>query len=172
MYSDGLLDDRRIKFGNTTTAGSTPSRTGKTTASERSRYALVATSIGGVPTDIDDIRHPYVMLDLEIIARYDEKGCFVETIQTRRLLSLIDNADGFIYGTNNATRLEILRGGTDVEGDRQPNGAMRQKILYPQPLQRGETANSCSKYETENDGLRPEWDLVSQIFHVPTRRFW
>jgi hypothetical protein len=126
-----------------------------------------------LPTATQDVHHAFVMEDLEIIARYDKHGCFAETVQTRKVISLVDNADGFIYATHNSTKLTMVHGGTITELDHQPNGAVRHKIMFPTPLQRGESTDFAFREQqiVPDDG-RPLEDRVNQLFHIPTRRFW
>jgi hypothetical protein len=121
---------------------------------------------GGIPIG------GYAMERLEAVYRYTN-GCFTESVQTRDVIALVDNADGFIYATHIDTQLTVIRGGTPTVLDRSPDGWVRHKIMFPKPLARGESHEFVLR-ETlvVPETQRPDPDKISQIFHIPTRTFW
>lgn len=114
----------------------------------------------------------YAMESLEAIYRYTD-GCFTESVQTREVIALVDNADGFIYATHVTTELTVVRGGQPAVLDHSPEGWVRYKIMFPKPLVRGESHQFVIRERlAEPETARPLEDKISQIFHIPTRTFW
>ncbi len=173
-HSAPLLDDRRKSFGKAHSREKDAVKNWEDAAIDELALLLLGTpALAGLPITAPDLQHAYVLENLEIIARYDQGGRFVETIQTREVMALVDDADGFIYATHNSTRLTMIAGGTVIELDRQPSGTVRHKIIFPQPLQRGESTEFAFREEqVVTDDERPIEDRVSQFFHLPTRRYW
>ena len=174
QHAGDRVDSRRRAFAKTVGRKKDAVKNWEDDAIEEVALILLGTSpLTPVPAAIKDVHHAFVMENLEITARYDKRGCFVETLQTRKVISLIDNADGFIYATHNNTRLTVLRGGALTELDHQPNGAVRHKVVFSRPLMRGESTEfAFREVEIDCDDPRPDEDRVSQLFHIPTRRFW
>lgn len=113
----------------------------------------------------------YVMENLEAVYRYTD-GCFNESVQTREVIALVDNADGFIYSTHVSTELTAIRGGQPVVLDRSDEW-VRHKIMFPKPLARGESHQFVIRERLiVPETRRPDEDKISQIFHIPTRTFW
>ncbi len=114
----------------------------------------------------------YAMESLEAVYRYTD-GCFTESVQTRDVIALVDNADGFIYATHVDTQLTVIRGGQPVVLDRSPEGWVRHKIMFPKPLARGESHQFVLRERlVVPETVRPDEDKISQIFHISTRMFW
>ncbi len=114
----------------------------------------------------------YAMERLEAIYRYTN-GCFNESVQTREVIALVDDADGFAYATHVDTKLTVIRGGEPVVLHRGAEGWVRHKIMFPKPLSRGESHEFVIREQLiVPETQRPDEDKISQIFHVPTRTFW
>lgn len=114
----------------------------------------------------------YAMESLEAVYRYTE-GCFTESVQTREVIALVDDADGFIYATHVDTELTVIRGGEPVVLDRSSEGWVRHKIMFPKSLARGESHQFVVRERlVVPETVRPDEDKISQIFHIPTRTFW
>jgi hypothetical protein len=167
-----LLRDRRLRFADDRSTDTVENW--ENTGIDELRLLLLAqqsaiqpkSDTGGLPVG------GYAMERLEAIYRYTD-GCFIESVQTREVIALVDDADGFIYATHIDTRLTVIRGGEPVVLDRSPESWVRHKIMFPKPLSRGESHEFVIREqlvvpETE----RPDEDKISQIFHIPTRAFW
>jgi hypothetical protein len=96
---------------------------------------------------------------------------FFESHQTRTILSLVDGAAGFRYGSYSPTEIFGLSGGSTSEPEQHQGGTMH-TIRFPKELQRGQ-AHSFGFRERipagAPDGLAgPQAGFAGQTFESPT----
>jgi hypothetical protein len=98
---------------------------------------------------------------------------FFESHQTRTLLSLVEGATHFVYGTYTPSTLTRVTGGTAASEDHQ-DGTLH-RIAFDRPIPRGEQ-HTFSFRETEpSNGSDlpgpPDQDFAGQTFDSPTLRY-
>jgi hypothetical protein len=99
--------------------------------------------------------------------------CFVEHIQGRKIISLVDGAKGFAYHCYAKTHLEPLDGIT-VKTEYM-NGRSLHSCCYPKPLNRGDTYTFAFKETLCDDSEgKPQgnFDFAGQCFIAPTLSYW
>lgn len=95
---------------------------------------------------------------------------FVKSVQHRTLVSLVDGARGFLYGTYSPTVLGELAGCRLRESRAAPGGTMHE-LIFPRPLRRGQTASfgfTETVPEATADSELPAEDFAGQTFETPT----
>jgi hypothetical protein len=98
---------------------------------------------------------------------------FFESQQTRTVISLVDGAQTFVYGTYSPTELSDVTGGSAEVLKRTQHGVLHQ-ITFDRPLRRGEQHTfSFREREPERDVPvePPEQDFAGQTFESPTLRY-
>ena len=101
-------------------------------------------------------------------------GHFVESHQWRELISLVDGARGFVYGTYTFTELDEFEGCHLGEMKQAASGGVLHTLLFPRPLRRGQLHRFAFReqvpVEAQPDAA-PEEDFAGQTFESPTLRF-
>lgn len=96
---------------------------------------------------------------------------FFESHQTRTILSLVDGAAGFRYGTYSPTEIFALTGGSADEPEQHGGGTMH-TIRFPKELLRGQTHTFGFRERVPAgapDGATgPQADFSGQTFESPT----
>lgn len=98
---------------------------------------------------------------------------FFESQQTRELISLVDGARGFIYGTYSPTVLSDPQHCTVRLSKTTPNGVLHE-VMFPKPLQRGQRHMFSFRERVPDEAMEPEpplADFAGQTFESPTLRY-
>ncbi len=115
----------------------------------------------------------YLLEDLHIVTVIRDR-VFFESHQTRTILSLVDGAKGFRYGTYSPTELFNVRGAEADPPETHPGGTMH-TIRFPKPLNRGQSYTFSFRErvpEGASDGSAgPDSDFSGQTFESPTLRY-
>ena len=93
--------------------------------------------------------------------------CFIEHTQIKKVISLVDGAKGFRYGSNEKTKVTPLEGIT-VQTEQVANGVVH-TLRFPEPLKRGKTHVFSFKETLEGDEpykVEPI-DFAGQSFETP-----
>lgn len=104
---------------------------------------------------------------------------FQQSEQTRTLVSLVDGAAGFMYGTYSPTDIEPIAGIAEVRTTSHPGGTLHQ-LMFPGRLRRSEswqfkfreTVPSGQPTRDPIEELRPtNIDFSGQTFETPTLKY-
>jgi hypothetical protein len=98
---------------------------------------------------------------------------FMESQQTRQLISLVDGAKGFVYGTYSPTILSDPQNCTVRLSKTTPNGVLHE-VMFPEPLQRGQSHTFSFREHVPDEAKEPEpplEDFAGQTFESPTLRY-
>lgn len=98
---------------------------------------------------------------------------FVESRQVRDVVSLVEGAKGFVYGTYSTTVLSDLTG-CSLRESRQAPGGVIHELLFPGPLRRGHMHRFAFVErvpEEERATEPPEVDFAGQTFETPTLQY-
>ena len=134
---------------------------------------LMSGYYAGAP-DLPDLPIPhggYLMSQLTIVSINRDRR-FVEDYQTRTLISLVDGAPHFRYGTYTPTELTDVKGG-ELTSVRQPSGGVVHKIEFPTPLKRGRTHTFSFRETVPESDPEPDSgvDFSGQSFETPALRY-
>lgn len=124
-----------------------------------------------LPSELAIPHGGFLIRALQVVARIKDR-IFVESTQTRTLLSLVDGAGGFVYGTYSPTILSDPVGCT-IEPPRHFPGGTHHNILFSPKLNRGDV-HTFSFRETEPMPEHPEpplQDFSGQSFESPTKHY-
>lgn len=99
---------------------------------------------------------------------------FFESHQTRRIISLVEGAAGFRYGTYSPTGLSLVTGATTDPPEQHEGGTMH-TLRFPRKLRRGEAYTFSFREHvppSAPDGTRRGGlDFSGQTFETPTLRY-
>lgn len=101
-------------------------------------------------------------------------GRFVESRQWRDLISLVDGARGFVYGTYTPTVLDNFEGCRLGESKQAASGGVLHTLLFPRPLRRGQVHRFAFREQVPAHAppkAVPKEDFAGQTFESPTLRF-
>lgn len=124
------------------------------------------------PTDLIIPHGGFLIEALHVVTVYRDRR-FVESHQTRRLLSLVDGAAGFRYGTYSPSELSSVSGATTDPAEQHDGGTMH-TLRFPKPLQRGQVHSFGFRErvpETAVEATPPTADFSGQSFESPTLRY-
>ncbi|MCK9931992.1 hypothetical protein MXD62_33475 [Frankia sp. Mgl5] len=98
--------------------------------------------------------------------------CFVESRQTRTVISLVDGAPHFVYGTYSPTELSDIEGGTLGLSKKMPGGVVH-RIDFLEPLRRGQahTFSFWERVPESKQEMLADQDFSGQTFESPTLRY-
>lgn len=112
----------------------------------------------------------FLIEDLHVITVIRDRD-FFESHQTRTILSLVDGAAGFRYGTYSPTELSHTTGATAQEPEQHEGGTMH-TLRFPKPLRRGEAHTFAFRERVPpgavNGTRSSESDFSGQSFESPT----
>jgi hypothetical protein len=109
---------------------------------------------------------------LTVVSVYRDRR-FFESHQTREIISLVEGAQGFIYGTYSPTDLSDGHGCTVSLHKTTPNGVLH-KVLFPYPLARGQAHTFSFRERVPLEAVEeeaPTADFSGQTFESPTLRY-
>lgn len=97
---------------------------------------------------------------------------FIASEQTRLLVSLVDGARGFIYGTYSPTELSALED-CKLHETRSGPGGIIHELHFPRPLKRGESHRFSFREKNAEESTEgpPIIDFAGQTFETPTLRY-
>lgn len=144
-------------------------------AIEELALRLLSSFYAGAPTPGDlAIPHGGLLLQELVTTYLIQDRVFVESQQARTIISLVDGAAGFIYGSYTPTELFGVTGGT-VSTRHVRDGTLHE-IRFPKRLRRAEQhrfsfqERVTDAEESQGDEPKPE-DFAGQTFESPTLRF-
>lgn len=165
------LKDRRARYGGLVGVSADTLRRREDGAIEELALRLLSRFWAGAPLPEElPIPHGGLLLtELTTTYLYRDR-CFVESQQRRTLISLVDSAAGFQYGTYTPTELFDVRGGT-VETRHVREGSIH-TVYFPRRLRRAEQHSfSFREQDLSAASEPPAEDKAGQTFESPTLRY-
>lgn len=171
---DSSLKERRARFARSANRSPDAVRIWEDRAIEEVALRLLSQFWAGAPLP-DELPIPHgglLLTDLTTTYLYQDRR-FVESQQRRTLISLVDGAAGFQYGTYTPTELFDVRGGA-VETRNVRSGTLH-TIHFPQALRRAQqhvfSFRERVAVEGETAAEPPQEDRAGQTFESPTLFF-
>ncbi|XVS65988.1 hypothetical protein ACQPYE_08020 [Actinosynnema sp. CA-299493] len=169
----GTAQDRRKEYGKLVKKQADTLSRAENRAIKELALRLLSRYYGAppLPTDLPIPHGGYYMPALQVVTLIRDRK-FVASEQTRTVVSLVDGADHFVYGTYSPTELSDPIGCTLEPPQSFPNGTLH-KIVFDTVLNRGD-AHTFTFRETvpqaEGDEA-PLEDFAGQTFESPTKHF-
>jgi hypothetical protein len=167
----GSLKERRALFARSVVRSSDAVRIWEDRAIEEVALRLLSRFWAGAPLP-DELPIPHgglLLTELTTTYLYRDRR-FVESQQRRTLISLVDGAAGFQYGTYTPTELFGLEGVT-VETKHVRGGTIH-TLRFPKKLRRAEQYRfSFRERELSGNTKPPAEDKAGQTFESPTLRY-
>ena len=169
----GLLKDRRAKHAASVGRTADTVLDWEEQAIHELALRLLSSYYAGAPTPGQlPIPHGgYLMSRLTVVCIIRDRR-FVESRQTRTLISLVDGAPHFTYGTYSPTELSNIEGGTLALSKRVTGGVVH-RIDFPEPLHRGQAHTFSFRERVPEAEPEPvgNQDFSGQSFESPTLRY-
>lgn len=171
-YKGGTLKDRREKYGMKVNRKYDTLADRETAAIAELATRLLTSYYSGAPLPANLVLpHGGFLLASLYSETIMEDRKFVMHKQERQVVSLVKGAKGFIYQSNDRTKIVPIEGVT-VETEYVRKGSIH-KILFPKSLNVGqshkfsfqEILENPEKYDVENE------DFAGQSFETPTLKF-
>ncbi|WP_045877686.1 hypothetical protein [Pseudofrankia sp. DC12] len=169
----GLLKERRAAYAETVGRSADTVLDWEEQAVHELALRLLSAFYAGAPTPAQlPIPHGgYLLSSLEVVCVIQDRR-FVESRQARTVISLVDGAPHFTYGTYSPTELSQIEGGTLALSKRMPGGVLH-RIDFPEPLRRGQMHRFSFREKVPEAEPEPvgDQDFSGQSFESPTLRY-
>lgn len=177
------LTERRARYGNHVGRSLNTVRAWETDAIQDLALTLLSRYYAGAATPLDAVMpHGGFLLERLRVTALIKDRLFVEDEQIRTVVSLVDGAKGFRYGSYSPTTLSSPTGGALLPPDVSDAGVVH-KFMFDEPLRRGEMHTFGFREQVPEgsedestaislpDGRVVHRDFSGQTFETPTLRY-